>query len=122
MRPVFLLPLLVAGCAQGGPSAVPATPVSPASLATSAADTEAARRLIRDHLESEAIGFRVEVASLQLVSPAYEGEHVFVANTITRREATGPALAWGRVVGSAWVSPRRKVVVWKERPRAWPAR
>lgn len=117
MRPMLLFLILVAGCAQSGPPAVPATPGSPAALATSDA-----RRLILEHLESEALGFRVEVESLQILSPAYEGEHVFVANTITRREATGPALAWGRVVGSAWVSPRRKVVIWKERPRAWPER
>jgi hypothetical protein len=112
----LFLALLVAGCAQSGPSAVPATSGTPSVL--TAGD---ARRLILEHLETEALGFRVEVESLHLVSPAYEGEHVFVANTITRREAAGPALAWGRVVGSAWVSPRRKVVVWKERPRAIPS-
>jgi hypothetical protein len=112
----LVLALLAAGCAQGGPSAVPAAPASPVSLAAS--DAGDVRRLIRDHLETEALGFRLEVESLQILSPAYAGEYVFVANTVTRRDATGPALAWGRVVGSAWVSPRRKVIVWKERPRA----
>jgi hypothetical protein len=111
------LVLVAAGCAQGAPSAVPASPGAPVAL--EASGTGAARQLIVEHLETEALGFRVEVASLQIVSPAYEGEHVFVANTVTRREAMGPALAWGRIVGSAWVSPRRKVVIWKERTRAW---
>lgn len=118
----LVVTLFAAGCAHSGPPAVPAMAASasrclsasPAALATSDA-----RQLIRDHLETDALGFRVEVESLQVISPAYAGEHVFVANTITRREATGPALVWGRVVGSAWVSPRRKVVIWKERPRAW---
>lgn len=114
---IFLVLALLAGCAHHNPSVVPATSTSPSALATSDA-----RRLIREHLETEALGFRVEVESLHIVSPAYEGEHVFVANTITRRDATGPALAWGRVVGSAWVAPRRKVVVWKERARPWPSR
>jgi hypothetical protein len=114
----LFLALAVAGCAHSAPQAVPTRSGSAEATATDAA----AGRLIREHLETEALGFRVEVESLHVISPAYEGEHVFVANTITRRDATGPALAWGRIVGSAWVSPRRKVVVWKERARAWPAR
>jgi hypothetical protein len=112
----LVLALAVVGCAHSAPQAVPTRSGSAEATAT------AAGRLIREHLETEALGFRVEVESLHVISPAYAGEHVFVANTITRRDATGPALAWGRVVGSAWVSPRRKVVVWKERARAWPAR
>lgn len=115
---LLFLALLAAGCAPSQPPAMPATATATSALAT----TDDARRLIREHLETEALGFRVEVESLHLVGPAYEGEHVFVADTITRREATGPALAWGRIVGSAWVAPRRKVLIWKERARAWTAR
>lgn len=107
---------VVAGCSHVEGKGMAAPPVPAVSEARLADDTTEARQFIKERLEADVLGYRVKVNTLQIVTPAFDGEYVFVANTTTTQGASGPVLARERIIGSAYLSPKKKFHVWKERP------
>lgn len=124
MRSTSIAPLAaialaaLAGCGHGEEKRLAAPPMPAQSEVRTAENVREARQFIKDRLEAEVMGYRVKVDTLQLVTPAFEGEYVFVANTTTTQGAHGPVLAWERVIGSAYLGPKKKFHIWKERPIA----
>lgn len=105
-----------AGCSHVEGKGMAAPPVPTVPEARVAEATTEARRFIKERLEVEVLGYRVKVNTLQIVTPAFDGEYVFVANTTTTQGASGPVLAQERIIGSAYLGPKKKFHIWKERP------
>lgn len=112
--------VILTGCSHAEDERIATPPMPTQSEVRMTADAREARQFIKDRLEAEMLGYRVKVDTLQLLTPAFEGEYVFVANTTTTHGANGPVLAWERVIGSAYLRPRKKFHIWKERPIAPP--
>lgn len=106
---------ILAGCGHVEGQGL-AAPSAPAITQAQAADTQEARQFIKERLEAEVLGYRVKVESLQLVTPPFDGEYVFVANTATTGNGpSGPVLTHDRIIGSVYLQPKKKFLIWKER-------
>lgn len=118
MRLKFIaaIALLIAGCSHVENVGVATSPMPAQSEVRMSEDVKEVRQFIKERLEAEVLGYRVKVDALQLVTPAFEGEYVFVANTTTTQGASGPVLAKERIIGSAYLKPKKKFHIWKERP------
>lgn len=108
--------LIAASCSRIESTGVATAPMPAQSEVRMSEDVKEARQFIKERLEAEVLGYRVKVDALQLVTPAFDGEYVFVANTTTTQGASGPVLAQERIIGSAYLKPKKKFMVWKERP------
>lgn len=117
IAPLAAIALATAGgCSHVEGKSVSAPPVPAVSEARQVEETTEARQFIKERLEAEVLGYRVKVNTLQIVTPAFDGEYVFVANTTTTQGASGPILARERIIGSAYLGPKKKFHIWKERP------
>ena len=113
--------LAAAGCTHTESRGLVA-PTTQAKPLEASATTEA-RRYIKERLELEGPGYRIKVDTLQLITPPFEDEYVFAATTMTTTGSGKDATILGRerIIGSVYMSPRKKFLIWKQRTLAKPA-